>query len=333
MRIAGRTSTIIICLSAIVIGGGFAILTLPKSKPIAPQTQQDLQRNLPLDKVETALNSLPQTESDTGTRASQSETTCLGRCFNISQRLTDNTVIEDEQFETLLGQMAEFAAYLETHDDARQDMLNLALTTPDGNKRALLIDAFSLLPLAQRDNLGQAFIESHHWRLRTDGVNLLTLDPNITSDKASELITTLETDPHPHVKTTILRGLKSAQTLKGDPTTLDHLSLIMRSETHSSVKSEILLTKLALEEDPLKVMPDTLLALNSGDPDFQYTALIALERMYETDHVTNGNLDQIDHRSIKQGLEALLEIEVTAENKSSMGRLLQEADAFYERHF
>lgn len=329
MRKAGRTSTIVICLSAIVVGGSLALFTRPQSNPATQQTQQDTPPHTPTHQREITRNDLP----PSGTNAPQSETSCLGRCLDISQHLTNSAVIEDERFETLFGQMAEFAAYLETNDRARLDMLNLALTTQDSNKRALLIDAFTLLPLAQRDILGQAFIESNHWRLRTDGVNLLTLDPNMTSDKVSDLINTLETDPHPHVKTTILKGLKSAKTLKGDLDTLDNLSLLLNSETHSTVKSEILLTKLALEDDPLNAMPEALLALSSGDPEFQYTALIALEHIYKTDHVTHGKLDQIDHRSIKRGLEALLKIEVTAENKSSVARLLKEADAFYERHF
>jgi len=333
MRDSNRTTIILSCLGAVIIGGGVAFFTLPKPQPVPSSPSLESQENTPRDDkvnpVEIALNG--ETSPDVNKR--QSETECLGRCYEMSQLFADSLKIDDERFETLLGQMTEFAAYLETNEAARMEMLDLALTTPDGNKRALLMDAFSLLPVTQRDILGAALIESNQWRVRTDGVNLSTIGQDITADKANQLIDTLGNDDHPHVKTTILGILKNSDSLKGDQKMLDNLSIMLGTETYANVRSEVLLTKLALENDPINVMPDTLLALGSNDPEYQYTAIIALDRIYESNQMVNGTLDPIDHRTVERQLEELLDIEITAENKAYMTRLLHEADAFYERHF
>ena len=151
--------------------------------------------------------------------------------------------------------------------------------------------------------------------------------------RAKALISIYTNEPNNHVKRSVLKTLKNTEALRGDQATLDYLSGVMVSETDSGVKSEAMLTKLALQEDPLNAIPDAFMALNSGEAEFQHSGLIALERIYEANQLVDGGLDRIDHEAVERALETFMEAEITSENASEMNRLLKEADRFYDRHF
>ncbi len=258
---------------------------------------------------------------------------CNENCLTTRELLFANAIIDDENYSKLSGLAQGLAAYLEENHIARIDMLDLAKTTQDGNKRAFLIDTFILLPVEQRKELGQALTTSSDWQIRANGITLLSSHEIMTPDGAKTLMTSYANEPNTHVKSEMLKALNKPDTLRGDQTTLDYLSQVMFSETNPKVKSEAMLTKLALQEDPLTAMPDTLMALTSGQPEFQHSAFIALERIYEANDLVDGGLDRIDHEAIKRALEDLMEAEVTPENTLQMGRLLNAADMFYERHY
>lgn len=318
------------------IGAGISFMTLPKSVTPRPakagQTDKAVTQNTQPDSMEAFRLKSSKSES-AATISSSKVVSCLGACLKLSVRLNDNARIDDENFESLQGQISEFAAYLAVNETARMEMLKLVMTTKDSNKRALVIDAFSWLPKEQQEGLGTELLKSDNWLVRTGGVNLFTASDNLTPDKAKALISVLTDDSHSHVQTTILKILKNSESLKGDPDTLNKLTVIMNSKVDSIVKSDALLTKLALHKNPLNAMPDTIRALTSKDPEVQTSALIALERIYEADKVKNGKLSQIDHSFVKTVLEDLIYVEVTAKNKSQIERLIKEVDAFYARNF
>jgi len=279
-------------------------------------------------------SSLIETEaSKTHETASSGPVACEAECEATLTRLYAESEIDDESYEALSVKIARLAAFLEGDAAGRQKMLELALTTEDQNKRALVVDAFNLLSLKQREELGAEFLKSDNWRIRTDGINLSIEAESLTSDKASSLLKLLTEEPHSHVRATILGTLKRADGLKGDVATLNGLSSILTSDANSNVKSEALLTKLELHENPLDVMPESLTALTSQEPELQLSAIIAFGKIYDNQADDNNAFAQVDHEFIKRSIDDLYKIEITDENKAAMTRLLQEADLFYYRHF
>ena len=338
MKFSGQFISVTAVSAALIIGAALAITTLPNSDAAVSAAAPGVQV-LPHTKdghkprPSGTSSGISSTRKDTFLSNAQAETTqCLGPCLNAAKLLTHESPIDDDTYEKLTGLAEGLAAYLELNKSARMDMLDLVLTTEDSNKRALLMDAFALLPLDQREALGQGLALSENWKIRTDGINLSMTPQTMTTGKAETLFQHFTAEPHPHVKATVLSVLKNAESLKGDTATLENLSNIMRTETDAGLKSKALLTKLALQEDPLAAMPDALMALNSGEPEFQQSALIALNQLYEAERVTEGGLDRIDHRAIKRGIERFQNIRITPENKADVQRLLDEAERFYQRH-
>lgn len=329
--------TMIAIASAFMIGGGAAIITTPKAPQLRPviisgQSGHDLPQDntLHIQRPELQKNSRA---DKAATNLTEIEQPCLGPCLNTVAILTNNDKIDDESYEKLSRLLADFAAHLKTNPNARLDMIELAKTTKDGNKRALIIDAFASLPSDQRIALGHALTTSDDWQVRANGISVLSSSDIMTPDGAKALIKIYAGEPNNHVKTSVLKSLKNVDSLRGDQATLDYLSGLMTYETDSSVKSEAMLTKLALQEDPLDSMPDVFMALSSGEAQFQSSALLALERIYEANELVDGGLDRIDHYSVELAIEAFMNAEVTPENASEMNHLFKLADMFYMRHF
>jgi len=332
----GQIGSILAYSCAVIIGSTAAYLTFPNAHHSTVLTSQPIEKS-PVQKLETkATGPNTQTTQSLATTASAvsgDEKFCIGLCLETSNRLTSPDRIDDESFEKLFGEMHELAAYLETNYVARMDMLDLAMSTPEGKRRKLIVNAFSLLPVYQQEELGAELLKSDNWRARTDGVTLSISPESLTSDKAARLMNVLRNETHSHVKNSILGGVENAKHLKGDSATLDHLSNIMLTETVSSVRSDAMLAKLALSEHPHDAMSDAFMALRSGDIELQRTAFIVFEKIYETNDLVDGGLDKIDHNALQRALEDFMDVEINDDNRESMHRLLMEADRFYERHF
>ncbi len=329
---SGRLIRLTIITGALFIGATLAIVTLPNSRPVTLESIRPQQlETATAQRLAIAPTLSTSKTSEIAPNSTVIDTSCLGLCLDAQKLLALNTPIDDETYERLSGLAEGLAAHLEKNHSARIDMLDLARTTQDGNKRALLIDAFSLLPMVQREEIGTALMKSDNWLIRTDGIKLSTSPEGMASDKANSLINSFTNEPHFHVKTTILGVLENSEGLKGHQETLDNLSIIMQRETNPQVKSDAFLAKFALQGDPLDAMPDILIALGSGETELQQSALIVLGRVYESDHFVGG-LDRIDHGAIKREIEDLKDITFDADDQELI-RLLNEADRFYERHF
>lgn len=335
MKKFGRFFDLFIYASACLIGGAIAVITTSDAKQTEPYSNEFgailTQNIVSLSKPKTTRVS--HTTDPTSQALSGTDDLCLSHCLEISNRLMGADIIDDESFETLFGQMDALAAYLETNYIARMDILDLAMHTQQGNKRALIVNAFTLLPAEQREELGQALLKSENWRARVDGVNLSIMPESLTPDKAKDLYSVIAQETHPVVKTSIINGIKNAAQLKGDRVMLDNLSDILRTDTDSSVRSSAMLAKLALQKDPHDALPDTFMALTSGDVELQSSAFIALEQIYDANNLIDGGLDRIDHDAVRRALDDFMEVEINEDNEKSIGLLLTQSDRFYERHF
>lgn len=212
-------------------------------------------------------------------------------------------------------------------------MIELAKNTTDSNKRAFIIEAFSLLPAGQRIELGHSLSSSNNWHIRAEAIPLLSASSMMSPDGAKALITTFSNEQRAQVKVAMLKALKAPDTLRGDSATLDYLSGVLLSDTDPAVRSEAMLTKLVLSSEPHDAMPDVFAALTSKETELQSSALIALEQIYEGNELIDGGLDRIDHQATKRALKDFMKIDVTDENQKVLLDLLNDADNFYQRHF
>lgn len=341
MKLQSHFPIMIATAAAITIGVGAAIVTQPQAKQVEsvilasiPSSGQS--GNLPQDNAPQIQRSNLQKHARPDKPAStlvEIQQPCLGACLNMIAVLNNDVKIDDESYDEQSKLLAEFIVHLKTNSKARLDMIELASTTDDGNKRALIIEAFASLPSDQHIELGHALMTSSDWQVRANGVTLISSPEIMTPEEAKGFLSIYANEPNNHVKRAMLYALKNSETLRGDQVTLDYLSNVMLSDTNPEVRSEAMLTKLALQEDPLNAIPDAFMALTSGDPNFQFSAFIALDRIYDANNLIDGGLDRIDHEAVKRALEDFMNVEITSENASDMDRLLKEADLFYERHF
>lgn len=190
-----------------------------------------------------------------------------------------------------------------------------------------------MLPVGQRVELGHALSSANDRHIRAKAIPLLSESQMIGPDDAKTLITTFSNEKSAHVKTAIIQALKSPETLRGDAATLDYLSALMLLDTDPEVRSEAMLTKVALLVDPHDAMSDVFAALSSNETELQSKALIALEQIYEANGLVEGGLNCIDHEETQRALEDFMNIEVTDENQKVVMDLLNDADNFYNRHF
>lgn len=266
---------------------------------------------------------------------------CSAQCKSTFFMLDEDSELEDDTFQKLDIYAEEIAAYLQGDESKRQHYLQMALATTDGDKRRFLTDIFMHLPHQQKIEIGKSFIDSENWRVRADGVALIT-DPG-TSKKAEHKISNLNVvkslmsifsnEDNSYVKGRILSYLKQSSTLQGDAEILHQLDSAIYNEVDPSVRVAALKAKMQLSEQPYHILPDALQALRTNEPELQLAGLIAIEQVlqHEKTYIENGVY--IDRSSIKGEFQMIRHLAVYDADKKRFDHLIREANAVYLRYF
>lgn len=302
-----------------------------RGQPTSYSANDDQVAILPdFDQVESFVEQTKEVDSDAGTSDSAQ---CSVRCSSTLSMLDKDLELNDETFNRLETHITEIAAYLQDDEGKRQEYLEMALSTEDGDKRSFLTDVFKRLPYEQKAEIGNHFVGSENWRVRTNGIALIA-DEDISSLAVSDrLIDIYSTEQNLHVKGTILASLKQSSILQGDTGILQQLDSVLYNEAEPQVRIAALKAKMELSEHPFDIIPDAVQALRTTEPEFQLAGLIAIDQILadENKHIENGAY--IDKASIKSDIESIRDLSSYKGDRKRFDRLIREANAIYLRHF
>ena len=140
------------------------------------------------------------------------------------------------------------------------------------------------------------------------------------------------TEDNPHVKSTILRHVRSASTLRGEVGLLDKLDTGINNEADVAVKIDLFKAKMQLSEQPTDIIPSALEALRSTEPEFQMAGVIAIDQVLGDD--SNYLESVVNINTIKSELQTIRNlIPSDDDNKKGVDRLQKEANNIYSRYF
>ena len=259
---------------------------------------------------------------------------CISRCRSTLSILDGDLTIDDETLPGLRSSAKQIAAYLQSDESQRQSYLEMALTTTDDNKRSLITDIFLHLPYQQKAELGASFIGSENWRIRVDGVALITDHDTPNAEVVTALLDLFANEQNAYVKGQVLNYLKHSPTLKGDVGMLQQLDAAIHNESSSYVRVSALKAKMKLSEQPYHILPDALQAINSRDPVFQLAGLNAINQVLKQKETYVESGVYIDMSTIKNNIEGIINSTAYKNDDSKdIDRLVKKADGIYLRHF
>ena len=146
---------------------------------------------------------------------------CSSQCQLTLSIISGDVEISDETFRELNASAQAIALYLQNNESRRQHYLQIAMTTPDDDKRNFLTNVFKYLPAQQKQALGDRFVTFNNWHARAIGVVLITDDGASDTSITTKPRAILSNELNPYVKNTVLSHLKQNAALRGD---LDVLS-------------------------------------------------------------------------------------------------------------
>ena len=223
---------------------------------------------------------------------------------------------------------------MQNNDGERQYYVLMALTTSDGNKIGFLKKIFQRLPEEQKLEIADNFLTSENKKMRVNGVELIVGHKVFDLSTANKLMDILLVEDNAHVKSTILRHVRSANSLRGEVGLLDKLDSAINNEADFSVKVDLLKAKMQLSEQPYHIIPSALEALRSSEPEFQMAGIIAIDQIlgHESNYLENGV--DIDINSIRNEIYTLRNLTPgDGVNKKRFDRLQREANSVYSRYF
>jgi len=257
---------------------------------------------------------------------------CASRCSSTLSMLNDAIEIDDDTFSRLESSIHEISNYLQNNESERHYYQQMAMTTIDGDKRRFLTSIFAQLPDQQRVEIADNFIGSTNWRVRAEGVSLISDHDDLNLEMANTLMDIFSNEESSYIKGNILTHLKQSSVLQGDTAILQQLDSAIYNETDASVRVAALNAKMQLSEQPNHVLPDALQALRTSDPELQLAGLIAVEQVLKHMQTDNQSGEYIDTNSIRNEFEAIQSMPVYDDDKKRSERLVSEANAIYARY-
>lgn len=291
-------------------------------------------QNVPTSNVEEADNKLEPVKDIPEEVVSAENDQCTEQCLEALAKLEEGIELDDDEYRQLEVYLKEIVSYLQNNEGERRYYLQMALTTSDGNKTGFLKKIFQRLPEEQKLEIADDFISSENKKLRVNGVELIVGHKVSDLGTANKLMEIFVTEDNPHVKSTILRHVKQANSLRGDLGVLDKLDSAINNEADVSVKVDLLKAKMQLSEQPYHIIPSALEALRSREPEFQMAGIIAIDQVlgHESNFVENGA--DIDMNSIRNEIQALRNLTPPdGVNKKRFDRLMREVNDVYSRYF
>ncbi len=254
---------------------------------------------------------------------------CKDGCEVIQTILQTTLDLDDVRYETLLGSLDPFTKFLRDNPKGQRDFIDIAMSTSDGNKRDLIIDAFTQLPKAQAEVFAFELLNADGWQLRSKAPQLLEHHDGLSEEKIEAYFEALGQEANPYVKKRLLQTLTSNAALAQSENLIPSLNAIIQYTTNESTRSSALSVKMDLNPDVSSRASDAMHALRSGQAEFQLTGLLAFETLLE-----NADTRQtIDKRALQNQLNYLRESTRFSKDDQTSLRLLNEADTMYERHF
>ena len=257
---------------------------------------------------------------------------CASRCSSTLSMLNETIEIDDDTFSRLESSIHEISDYLQNNESERHYYLQMAMTTTDGDKRRFLTNIFAQLPDQQRAEIAENFIGSDNWRVRSEGVSLISDHDDLNLEMANTLMDIFSNEESSYIKGNILTNLKQSAILQGDTEILQQLDSALYNETDSSVRVAALNAKMQLSGQPNHVLPDALQALRTSDPELQLAGLIAVEQVLKHMQANSESGEYIDTNSIRNEFEAIQSMPVYDDDKKRSERLVSEANAIYARY-
>ena len=290
-----------------------------------------LQNDLPLH-VEEIENELEPVKDAPKEIASADSGPCSEQCIEALAKLEEGVELDDDEYRQLQAYVKEIVSYLQNNEGERQHYLLMALTTSDGNKIGFLKKIFQRLPEEQKLEIADNFLSSENKKLRVNGVELIVGHKVSDLSTANKLMDIFLTEDNPHVKSTILRHVRNASSLRGEVSLLDKLDSGINNEADVAVKIDLLKAKMQLSEQPANIIPSALEALRSREPEFQRAGVIAIDQVLADD--SNYLESGIDINTIKSELQTIRSLTPSdGVNKKRINRLQREANSVYSRYF
>ncbi len=299
-----------------------------------PQTPEDhLATTLTIGDEKSSTPGNLQHSNTALTPSKKAASACSAGCETTLSLLDKDLELDDEDFQTLRAHSQEIATYLQGNESKRRYYTQLAMTTTDGDKRAYITEVFKHLPEQQRVTVAENFIGSDAWRVRADGVALISDHGASNLNEASSLMNIFYSEESAYVKNKILGNLQNSAALRGDVNVLQQLDSALYTEPDASVRIAALKAKMQLNREPYHILPDALQALRSDEPDFQLAGLIAIEEVLKREKEYSENGTYIDKNTIENELEIIRNLAVYGQDKKRVENLMREADAAYLRYF
>lgn len=254
---------------------------------------------------------------------------CEQGCLAQMEMLISAELIDDASYQSLLSNTDQLASYLKNNPKARLELLEIALQTSEGNKRDLIIAAFSQLSIQDRTEFGLALSQSPNREQRKEGVDFLAAAETMSLSVATEFSIMLRTETDQHIKTSLIRALNKPEKFRGDQAIIDDLSYMVQSEMNNKIRGEALLSKASLVSHSEQVVDDALSAVRSGEPDYQLYGLRALETALNRSSQEGTQMSWLYEEASRDIFYEL----TTPAYESISSDVRKEAAAIYKRHF
>jgi len=253
---------------------------------------------------------------------------CNDLCQEKIEFLRLSSVLDDDEYEELLGLTDELAQYLRKNPAARTEFIEIASTT-SGNKRSIIMAAFNKLDIEDRRLLGNALIESSDWHSRFDAISFLAKADLMDEHLAQQFIDMIDIEPEYYVRNSIVKALNQPDKFHGNQDILNALEKIGYNDPNNSVRGEVLLARIKLEKDPEAVSDDVFSAIRSNQADYQRYGFRALEQI-----IIQKKLNGLENRSDYQDKTKELFDELMSPEYDDMpAELRKMADDLFERQF
>ena len=289
-------------------------------------------QNVSTSNVEEVENKLEPVKDVPKEVASADNGTCSEQCLEALAKLEEGVELDDDEYRKLQVYVKDIVSYLQNNDGERQYYVLMALTTSDGNKVGFLKKIFQRLPEEQKLEIADNFLSSENKKMRVNGVELIVGHKVSDLGTANKLMDIFLTEDNPHVKSTILRHVRSANSLRGEVALLDKLDSGINNEADVAVKIDLFKAKMQLSKQPTDIIPSALDALRSREPEFQMAGVIAIDQVLggDSNYLESG----VNINTIKSELQTIRSLTPPdGDNKKRIDRLQREADSVYSRHF
>lgn len=300
-EIAAILLCVIVLLAKVYLDGSWK-----KEKIDNPATPPLTKQSTELHENKTSLNVTPPKEikrKPPDTKQVISE--CDPACKSSLTVLRDGLPIDEETYERIVITTEEIAAYVENNEHARFELIDLAATSDDGNKRDLIIAVFYQLEIEHQRELGQAMIESFYPKVRKDGIDFLANPKTMNASLAATFSSQLQVEPDMYIRTSLINALNQPKLFHGNQEILDTLSLVIQADPDPQVRGKALLASGQLHPDPQDMFYDILSAVRSSEPKFQMYGLQTLELVINNKGVDRPSLSPTNEIQLKNIFDEL----------------------------